>query len=193
MFRINNLYVWIRDNFVWIVLAGLLGYVLLRLIFVYRKKNWLYYTFISGMLVIYVAAMLYVTLGMRFTGTLHVCKPCPLGSYIEYAQTGDQENLIQNAANIMLFIPCGVFVKEFFRKRWHLWQCIVLAAFCSLILETIQIIWKLGTFEVDDILHNAFGAAVGFLIAGRILDMEGILRKKIKESFLQKGKRKRES
>ena len=58
--------------------------------------------------------------------------------------------------NIILFIPLG-----FLLGRLVGWKGILIAAVMSAAIETIQLIMHLGLFEIDDIIHNTVGAAIG--------------------------------
>ena len=47
------------------------------------------------------------------------------------------------------------------RRVWR----VVLRGFCaSLAAETIQLIYKVGTFDVDDLLLNTVGALAGYIV-----------------------------
>ena len=62
-------------------------------------------------------------------------------------------------ANILLFIPFGFLAG----KLWG-WKAIALAAFLSFCIEAVQLTLHLGFFEIDDVIHNTVGAALGFLL-----------------------------
>lgn len=66
--------------------------------------------------------------------------------------------------NVMLFVPFGLIVpltSRFF-KRW--WNLILIAFMLSLFIETVQLATARGYFEMDDIILNTFGAALGYII-----------------------------
>ena len=62
-------------------------------------------------------------------------------------------------ANILLFIPFGFFAG----KLWG-WKAIPFAAFLSFSIEAIQLVCKLGFFEIGDMIHNTVGATIGCLL-----------------------------
>lgn len=65
--------------------------------------------------------------------------------------------------NVIGFIPYG-FILPVICRRWRNGFLIVLSGFClSLCVETIQLITKVGCFDVDDMILNTLGAAVGYL------------------------------
>lgn len=59
--------------------------------------------------------------------------------------------------NILLFYPLGVF----FGSRWNRKRIILLGTFLSLIIEMSQYFWNLGYAEVDDVINNTIGMALG--------------------------------
>ena len=61
-------------------------------------------------------------------------------------------------ANVLLFIPFGILAG----KLWG-WKAIPLAVFLSFCIEAVQLTLHLGFFEIDDVIHNTVGAAIGFL------------------------------
>ena len=64
---------------------------------------------------------------------------------------------IQNINNILVFIPFGVF---FTGKRW---KWLLLTAFLlSAGIEAVQFAFNLGWCEIDDVICNVLGAAIGF-------------------------------
>jgi glycopeptide antibiotics resistance protein len=64
--------------------------------------------------------------------------------------------------NIVLLIPIGYLVPFVFRSlNWN--KTIVFAiVFCGLI-ETIQSIFKIGIFDIDDVILNVLGVLIGYL------------------------------
>lgn len=64
--------------------------------------------------------------------------------------------------NILLLIPFGYLLPTLFpRLRW--WQVILLGLAFSLTIELLQLITKLGYADVDDLINNTLGAAIGWL------------------------------
>ena len=68
--------------------------------------------------------------------------------------------------NILLFVPFGYLVPSLFPRLRH----VVLLAFCvSLIIEVLQLVTRLGYADVDDLINNTIGAAIGTLIYNTLL------------------------
>jgi len=76
------------------------------------------------------------------------------------------EDITQVYMNIMLYVPMGYllpYVFEFFRARSRLRP--VLACFViSFVTENLQLIFRRGFYDMDDLLANTFGGLVGQLL-----------------------------
>ncbi|MCW3117322.1 MAG: hypothetical protein JWM28_1404 [Chitinophagaceae bacterium] len=65
--------------------------------------------------------------------------------------------------NIMGFIPLGVLFPVLFVSLQRVWKTVALVFLISLLFETIQLMTNLGVFDVDDLLLNTVGGAIGYL------------------------------
>ena len=71
--------------------------------------------------------------------------------------------------NIILFMPLGIVFSLLFKGKKKIILMVVFCAFViSLSIEVMQYSFRLGTFEVDDLIHNTLGAVFGSLIAESI-------------------------
>ncbi|MFD0957821.1 VanZ family protein [Paenibacillus chungangensis] len=67
--------------------------------------------------------------------------------------------------NLVLFIPIGIFLPLLFKR---LRRVIPFTAACVLMLltvETMQMLLKVGSFDIDDIILNTLGAWLGLYIS----------------------------
>ena len=65
--------------------------------------------------------------------------------------------------NVIGFIPYG-FILPVIARKCRSGFFIILSGFgISLLVETIQLITKVGCFDVDDLILNTLGAALGYL------------------------------
>ncbi|MEZ2347471.1 VanZ family protein [Terriglobus sp. RCC_193] len=63
--------------------------------------------------------------------------------------------------NILPFIPVGFLVPLIYRKMtWP--KTVALAVGTGLLMEVLEVIFRVGIFDVDDILLNALGVCIGF-------------------------------
>ena len=65
--------------------------------------------------------------------------------------------------NIVAFAPFGFFLPMLCKVGRNVFGCVLVSALFSLVVETIQLLTKVGAFDVDDIFLNAIGGLVGFL------------------------------
>ena len=86
--------------------------------------------------------------------------------------------LINIVGNVVAFMPCGFFLPIVSRrsKRWY--RTIVFSFAFSFMLETIQLIFKVGSFDVDDMILNTLGAGLGFVCYQAVQRTRIYLRKK---------------
>ncbi len=97
----------------------------------------------------------------------------PFNSYAMLAK-GDQSRLGEIAINILMMIPFGICFGIFISfdlEFWdmYLFQTVFAGSLFSLLIELVQLISKRGTFEIDDIIHNAIGTLIGYLLALAIM------------------------
>lgn len=64
--------------------------------------------------------------------------------------------------NIAAFIPFGVLIPLLYRIRFG--RFIIFFILAILVLETLQALTYLGSFDVDDVISNTLGAAIGFVM-----------------------------
>ncbi len=94
----------------------------------------------------------------------------PFATLAEYARrlaadTINVETVIYNVVgNIVLFVPLGVIIPFFFEKLGKLWRCAAVSVAVSVVMELLQLVLRRGSFDVDDIILNVVGTAVGFAI-----------------------------
>lgn len=74
------------------------------------------------------------------------------------------------AGNVIGFLPFGFIVPVMHKKMESFWKVSLLSFMFSLCVETIQLITKVGCFDVDDLILNTLGAMIGcgaFLICNK--------------------------
>ena len=72
--------------------------------------------------------------------------------------------ILQLALNVILYIPLGMFLPCCFRLFEKVRYTVLTAFLCSVCIETIQGLFRIGLFEVDDILNNTLGALIGVIL-----------------------------
>ena len=87
---------------------------------------------------------------------------CPFKSYIGLYD----KMLAQNILNVVLFMPIGFLAGAALKKK-HILNALIIGVGLSLFIEVIQLISKRGICNIDDVIHNTLGCAIGF--AGFVL------------------------
>lgn len=64
--------------------------------------------------------------------------------------------------NFIGFIPFGLLIPRLYRCKFF--RFILLFLLSILILETVQMLTYLGSFDINDVIVNSLGAAVGFCV-----------------------------
>ena len=71
--------------------------------------------------------------------------------------------IINIFGNILIFVPFG-FLGIVFPKLNNFWILILDFLFAIIILESFQYFTRLGVFDIDDVILNTVGVAIGFWI-----------------------------
>lgn len=88
-----------------------------------------------------------------------------IGRFLRYRHIlGAGAVLINVAGNVAVFIPLGFALPVLFKHIRSFWQVSILSFAISLLAETMQLVLKVGCFDVDDLLLNTIGGCVGYLI-----------------------------
>lgn len=68
------------------------------------------------------------------------------------------------AGNILGFVPFGFLLPVLHDRVRSFWLITSLGMLFSFVIETIQLLCKVGCFDVDDLMLNTIGAATGGLM-----------------------------
>jgi len=71
--------------------------------------------------------------------------------------------LLNIFGNVVAFMPFGFFLPIVSRRGRRWYNAFLLGFFLSLCIETTQLIFQVGSFDVDDLLLNTIGGILGFL------------------------------
>ena len=87
-----------------------------------------------------------------------------IGRYIRHFRALGIYSVINLAGNVAVFVPFGMWLPILAapaRKGYHLEFYSFLL---SLMIETVQLLFRVGSFDVDDILLNTLGGLIGFIL-----------------------------
>lgn len=114
-------------------------------------------------LVAYVLAILYITLIMRENGSAVTHIQMKLFNWLDKtAQIDGTSSLRHTFLNVVMFVPFGL-IYPFIGKRedGKLICSISSGLLLSVMIETVQLLLQSGMCDIDDIIANTLGAAVG--------------------------------
>ncbi len=84
--------------------------------------------------------------------------------FIVYRRTLGWFAVLSNLlGNVLAFVPFGMILPMLTPKCRNFFHIVLLGFDFSLFVETIQLISKVGSFDVDDLILNTLGAALGYL------------------------------
>ena len=66
--------------------------------------------------------------------------------------------------NVCVFVPFGVLLPMLFKKCQKLIAVVLLSLELSLIVEIVQLMTRVGSFDVDDLLLNTIGGVIGYIV-----------------------------
>ena len=156
------------------LLTGML-IVIIICIYAFLKKRSINKILFYGILSVYFLILIsciwfpiYISPGMRFPkGLLQLV---PFATISESLLSGNIGNIGREiCANILMTVPYGVIVPFFFKEKKR-WKYIVNMFGLPLAIEISQLLWCIALdshyrmADIDDILLNAFGIFIGYVI-----------------------------
>lgn len=72
--------------------------------------------------------------------------------------------VINLVGNVVCFIPLGFVLPVLSSKRWGFFKVTLLSICASGLVEVIQLVTKLGSCDVDDIILNTCGGMIGCIL-----------------------------
>jgi glycopeptide antibiotics resistance protein len=72
--------------------------------------------------------------------------------------------LLNIFGNVAAFVPFGYLVPKLKQRRTSFFFTALFSFELSLCVELLQLVFKLGCFDVDDLLLNTLGGMLGYLI-----------------------------
>ncbi len=83
--------------------------------------------------------------------------------YLAYYQiTGVYAAFLNLGGNIIAFVPFGLFFPLLSRKNRSFWKVTLISFQVSLGVELIQLISRVGSCDVDDMILNTLGGMLGY-------------------------------
>ena len=128
-----------------------------------KKKITKEYGIALWILINYVMLLLFFTVFGRRSLDYYRMILTPGWAYREALESGDSSLLLGIYMNIAVFIPVGMLT-AFLAGRWRFAKAVLSGFLLSLFIEILQLVLRAGYFEVDDLIHNTTGTAIGGLV-----------------------------
>lgn len=151
---------------VFFIIVTCVGYVCLSVKARYEHKEKSFNNTCSILLVIYVTSLLYLALLGRSGEYIRSLTLMPFSSHLFVLKNYNYHDVFyQIIENILVFIPMGILAPEVLNlrgKKGALPLTVLLGGLTSFIIELAQFTYAVGYSEVDDIINNTLGCAVGY-------------------------------
>ena len=95
-------------------------------------------------------------------------------------QLGAAAVILNLAGNVVAFMPCGFLLPAVSRRSRRLSGVLLVGFFISFLIECTQLAFRVGSFDVDNIILNTLGVLLGFL-CNRLIQKKRIERQRQRE------------
>lgn len=159
-----------------------------RLTFLNKKKKKKLRTICLLLFIIYCIAIVYFLIfsdlfgrGRGYDEMRYNLEPfLEIRRFIVYRNYLRKTSVLLNLfGNVLAFVPFGMLIHFVRNRQTGFFAVLLLSVAFSLCIECVQLVTKLGVFDVDDIIMNTFGGCIGYLI---YYILEKIYRKRRKKS-----------
>ena len=113
---------------------------------------------------LYIVVLLYFTVVGRYSHEEYEYKINFFTSYRWFFKYNGEQVLRQLLINLVMIMPVGFLLPVVIKAKYKYLITMALSLLLTVFIETMQLITKCGSFEVDDIINNFIGAVLGMLI-----------------------------
>lgn len=92
---------------------------------------------------------------------------------------GAKAFIINMFGNVLAFAPFGFMIAVVSPGMRHFYKAVAMTFVLSLVIETIQLVCRVGAFDVDDLILNTFGGLLGYMVFA--------LTNKVRCAVIEKG------
>jgi len=100
--------------------------------------------------------------------------------FIYRKEVGLEGFLVNMVGNVAAFMPFGLCLPMISLKRRGFFSVLFWSFSLSLTIETIQLLYQIGSFDVDDILLNTIGGVLGYIGYRIMLSIYMVYRKRLR-------------
>ena len=81
---------------------------------------------------------------------------------LDWYAANRQHAIVNLGGNVLMFLPLGFFPPQIWPKLQRLWKTLCLAAIIMCAVEIAQVLTLRGNCDIDDLLLNLAGVAMGY-------------------------------
>lgn len=93
-------------------------------------------------------------------------------------QLGMKAFMLNVVGNCVAFIPGGFLLPVISRRCRSFISCTLVGFVISFFIECTQLIFRVGSFDVDDLMLNTLGVAIGFIMNAAIKKFRAFRKRK---------------
>ncbi|MDE5778474.1 MAG: VanZ family protein [Lachnospiraceae bacterium] len=85
--------------------------------------------------------------------------------FVKYRNYIDFTSVVVNLlGNVIAFVPFGALIRWVLNRKIYWYQAVAYTFLFSLCVELLQLVARVGVFDVDDLILNTLGGLVGFWV-----------------------------
>ncbi len=116
---------------------------------------------------LYAMLMLWLLFGQRMgqpSGGVNLIPLATAADFLRLLAAGRnvRHAVINLAGNVVMFVPLGLLLPLSFDSLHRFRRCMAASAVIIICVELVQLITRLGVCDVDDLILNLIGAAIGY-------------------------------
>ena len=119
---------------------------------------------VAILLSLYIVVLLYFTVVGRYSHEEYEYKINFFTSYRWFFQYNGEQVLRQLLINLVMLMPVGFLLPIIINTKHKYLITMALSLLLTVFIETMQLITKCGSFEIDDIINNFIGAVIGTML-----------------------------
>lgn len=88
-----------------------------------------------------------------------------ISRFLTYRETlGTKAVMLNIVGNVAAFVPFGIFLPVFSAQCKRVWRTVLYSFELSFLVEVLQLAFRVGSFDVDDLFLNTMGGLLGCLL-----------------------------
>lgn len=120
--------------------------------------------FAAVLLSLYIVVMLYFTVIGRYSHEEYGYEINFFTSYRWLFKYNIEQALCQLMINLAMLVPVGFLLSIILNAKHKYLITMALSFLLTVFIETMQLVTKCGSFEIDDIINNMVGAIIGMIL-----------------------------